>query len=135
MAHLLQLRPAKRNLLFGMYLRINKPTIQQDNIFLLHIIEYSTSIQSNTSPNNRVVVFPAAIIASRVWPTVGNFVQTTLWTPILPKVYTFDSPISKKILYYNLSIFFMTCTLYIFAHTYNINTTILYLRRDFFPNQ
>lgn len=48
------------------------------------------------TPNNLVVVLPAAVIASLVWPTVGNLVHTILCAPILPKVYTFDSPITNS---------------------------------------
>uniref|UniRef100_A0A182VBT0 Uncharacterized protein n=1 Tax=Anopheles merus TaxID=30066 RepID=A0A182VBT0_ANOME len=44
-------------------------------------------------PSSRVVVLPAAVIASRVLPTDGSFVLTIRCAPMLPSVYTFDSPV------------------------------------------
>ena len=43
-------------------------------------------------PSKRVHVFPAAIDASRELPTDGNLVLTMRCAPMLPNVYTFDSP-------------------------------------------
>lgn len=43
-------------------------------------------------PKSRVVVLPAAIIAPLAIPVAGSLVETTLCGPIVPSVYTFDSP-------------------------------------------
>ena len=50
------------------------------------------TVMKENIPRSRVVVFPDEICAAIWRPTAGNFVDTTLCSPIKPIVYTFDSP-------------------------------------------
>ena len=67
--------------------------VSLNSLFLI-----ATKITFWKIPRSLVVVLPAAVMASRVRPTDGSLVVTTRWLPIVPSVYTFDSPGKKEVI-------------------------------------
>ena len=75
-------------------------------------------------PRSLVVVFPDEIWADLSLPTIGNLVDTTLWEPMSPIVYTFDSPRREEICYWG-STYTVVLITYIAIHSFLVSRKIL----------